>query len=84
MNDTHPKTQAKLLELMRQTSSQKRLELMSLFSQELMTQSRRTLAQRMPQHEANLEWVRINYGLDIANRLRKYFDGIAENHKTSH
>jgi anaerobic ribonucleoside-triphosphate reductase len=69
---------------MRQTSTQKRLELMSGFSQELIDQSRHTLAQRMPQPEANLEWVKANYGADIANRLRKYFDGIAENHQTSH
>lgn len=81
MNDTHPSIQKKLLELMQATPTQKRLELMSAYSQELITLSKRTIAQRIPDaREAKLEWVRINYGTDLASRLRKHFHGTAENH----
>ncbi len=75
-NDTHPSIAKKQLELMQNTTTQKRLELMSMYSKELILQSRRTIEKRIPNaEEAKLEWVKINYGTEIANRLRKHLNG---------
>lgn len=73
MNDTHPSIAALQLELMRKASPQKRLELMQSFSSELIALSRKSLAARLgDEREVKLEWVRINYGADVAERIRKY------------
>ena len=78
MNDTHPHIAALQLELMRRTSTQRRLELMSAYSSELIAQSRRSIAARVPDAlETKLEWVRLNYGADLAERLRKHLHGTA-------
>jgi hypothetical protein len=76
MNDTHPRIAARQLELMRRTSTQHRLELMSAYSSALIAQSRRSIAVRVPDAlDAKLEWVRLNYGADLAERLRKHLHG---------
>jgi hypothetical protein len=73
MNDTHPRIAALQLELIRSASTQKRLELMDRYSGELIALSQRTINARVPDAmEAKLEWVRLNYGLELAERLRKH------------
>ena len=73
MNDTHPKIAALQLELMRAASSAQRLALMNAYSSELIALSKRTIAARIPDVlEANLEWVRVHYGPELADRLRKH------------
>jgi hypothetical protein len=78
MNDTHPRVAELQVQLMCRTSTQRRLELMSAYSGELIAQSRRSIAARVPDAlEAKLEWVRLNYGADLAQRLRKHLHGTA-------
>lgn len=73
MNDTHPKIAGLQLELMRAASPQQRLALMNAYSSELIALSRRTIAAQIPDAlEAKLEWVRVHYGPELADRLRKH------------
>jgi hypothetical protein len=74
MNDTHPKMAAIQLELVRNATHQRRSELMNEFSRDLINASRATLFQKHNGNEleAKLEWVRINYGVQIEQRIRKH------------
>ena len=66
MNDTHPKIAALQLELQRKRSPDERLQLAFAYSAYLMNLSRCELEQRMSKTDAKIEWVRINYGEQLA------------------
>jgi hypothetical protein len=74
MNDTHPKMASFQLELVRNATHQRRTELMNAFSRDLINASRATLLKKHNGNEleAKLEWVRINYGVTIEQRIRKH------------
>ena len=74
LTDTHPDAARVQLELMRAAGHERRSLLMNSFSQELIRASRLRLLQKHhgDELEAKLEWVRIQYGADLEQRVRKY------------
>ncbi len=72
-NDTHPDVAKLQLELLRQATPQRRLELALDLSAFLITQSRQHLTQKYKDSgRANLEWVRFNYGDRTADKLEHH------------
>lgn len=70
LSDTHARAAHVQLELLRQASPEKRLQLMESFSREVRTLSLRSLERKCGDSLlAKLEWVRLNYGDDLANRV---------------
>jgi hypothetical protein len=70
MNDTHPSIEALQLELQRKRSPDERMRLAFAFSAYLINLSRTELERRFSKIEARIEWVRLNYGEDLAKRYR--------------
>jgi hypothetical protein len=70
MNDTHPSIEALQLELQKQRSPDERMRLAFAFSAYLINLSRTELEKRFSKIEARIEWVRLNYGEDLAKRYR--------------
>jgi hypothetical protein len=77
LSDTHPNAARVQLELMRGASHERRSELMNRYSQELIRASRSRLLLKHGgnEFEANLEWVRVQYGADLERKLRSYLAG---------
>ncbi len=77
LSDTHPDAERVQIELLRQaTGAQKIAQLRSLTSL-VIGLSRRAIARANPQldhHEVDMLWVEINYGKDLAARLRSYVE----------
>jgi hypothetical protein len=75
--DTHPNAARVQLELMRLAGHERRSELMNQYSQELIRASRLGLLHKHQgnEAEANLEWVRIQYGTDLEQKIRTYLAG---------
>ena len=71
MNDTHPKIVAMQYELQRKRSPQERMHLALEYSAYIIHLSRTELEKRFSKIEAKIEWVRINYGEDLARGYRK-------------
>ena len=73
LSDTHPNAARVQLELMRSFSPEKKRDLTSQLSSEMVRRSREHIAQLhgLSQQEATLQWIRTHYGADIANRLRE-------------
>jgi hypothetical protein len=73
LSDTHPNAARVQLELMRSLSTEKKRDLTSALSSEMIQSSRQHLAQLhgLSEQEAVLEWTRTHYGADIANRLHE-------------
>jgi hypothetical protein len=73
LSDTHPNAARVQLELMRSFSPEKKRNLTSKLSSEMVQRSREHIAQLhgLNAQEAILEWTRTHYGADIANRLRE-------------
>jgi hypothetical protein len=75
LTDTHPSMEAKQLELIRQASVGRRLELMRALTRTGMQLSCRAIAQANPgasPRELDLLFVRYHYGPALAERLRIY------------
>ena len=77
LTDTHPNTARVQLELMRAAGHARRTELMNQYSQGLIRASRLRLLQKHQGNEleAKLEWVRIQYGADLEQKVRAYLAG---------
>ena len=77
LTDTHPNTARVQLELMRAAGHARRTELMNQYSQELIRTSRLRLIQKHQGNEleAKLEWVRIQYGANLEQKVRAYLAG---------
>jgi hypothetical protein len=70
MNDTPPSIEALQLELQKKRSPDERMRLAFAFSAYLINLSRNELEKRFSKIEARIEWVRLNYGEDLAKRYR--------------
>ena len=71
-NDTHPDVAKLQLELLRQATPARRFAIQSTLSKTLMQASYRQVLKRVgDEKKAKLEWVRICYGPDVAERLEK-------------
>jgi hypothetical protein len=77
LSDTHPNAARVQLELMRAAEHARRSELMNQYSQELIRASRLRLLQKHQgnEFEAKLEWVRIQYGASLEQKVRTYLAG---------
>ena len=77
LSDTHPNAARVQLELMRHASHTRKSELMNRYSQELIRASRMNLLKKHHGNEleAKLEWVRIQYGADLEQKVRAYLAG---------
>jgi hypothetical protein len=77
LTDTHPNAARVQLELMRAAGHARRTELMNQYSQELIRAARLRLLQKHQGNdfEAKLEWVRIQYGAKLEQKVRAYLVG---------
>jgi hypothetical protein len=77
LTDTHPNAARVQLELMRAAGHARRTELMNQYSQELIHAARLRLLQKHQGNdfEAKLEWVRIQYGAKLEQKVRAYLVG---------
>jgi hypothetical protein len=77
LTDTHPNAARVQLELMRAAGHERRSALMNQYSQELIRTSRLRLLQKHQGNEleAKLEWVRIQYGADLEQKVRAFLVG---------
>jgi hypothetical protein len=77
LSDTHPNAARVQLELMRAAGHERRSELMNQYSQELIRASRLRLLQKHQGNEleAKLEWVKLQYGTDLEQKVRSYLVG---------
>lgn len=77
LSDTHPLMAAKQLELIRALSIERKLELTSAFSWDLIQASRRLISDEHPEWsdlEVKLHWAERHYGTELANRVRAYLE----------
>jgi hypothetical protein len=77
LSDTHPNAARVQLELIRAAGHERRSELMNQYSQELIRASRLRLLQKHQGNklEAKLEWVRLQYGASLEQKVRAYLAG---------
>lgn len=76
LSDTDPKVARMQIELLRQAGPVKRLRLMASLSAMVVQLSRRHLEQKLGNSEAaKIEWIRINYGADLAEKFRLALKG---------
>ena len=78
LSDTHPSIASKQLELIRGLSLERKLELTSAFSWDLIQASRKLIADEHPKWselDVKLHWAGIHYGPDLAGRVRRYLEG---------
>jgi beta-phosphoglucomutase-like phosphatase (HAD superfamily) len=77
LTDTHPNAARVQLELMRAAGHARRSELMNRYSQELIRAARLRLLQKHQGNdfEAKLEWVKIQYGAKLEQKVRAYLVG---------
>ena len=77
LTDTHPNAARVQLELMRAAGHTRRTELMNQYSQELIRAAKLRLLQKHQGNdfEAKLEWVRIQYGAKLEQKVRAYLVG---------
>lgn len=74
-NDTHPSAEAVQITLLRNAGQARRSRLMLSITQSAFNLSRRAIQQQYSHCsplEQNLKFVELVYGMDLANRLRKY------------
>jgi hypothetical protein len=71
LSDTHPNAARVQLELMRSFSPEKKRNLTSALSSEMIQRSRQHIAMlhNLNEQAATLEWIRTHYGADIATKL---------------
>ena len=74
-NDTHPKAEAKQLDLIREAGFARRGKLALSMSEQVIGYSRQELRRHYPQwseEELLLQWILIHYGEDLQKRVRSY------------
>jgi hypothetical protein len=77
LSDTHPDAEAVQIELSRQTTGAQRIAQMRSLTSLVIGLSRRAIARAHPhwnQYEVDMLWVELNYGKDLATRLRTYLE----------
>jgi hypothetical protein len=73
--DTHPAAEKVQIELLREATPAKRFAIARSLTERVISLSRRAIRDSHPgisEREANLVFVGLNYGEDMANRLRAY------------
>ena len=74
-NDTHPNAEAIQIDLLRNAGQARRSRLMLSITQSTLSLSRRTIRQQyshLSPRDQNIKFVELVYGIDLADRLRKY------------
>ncbi len=71
LNDTHQKMRQKQLEILRAKTPEQRMQLAIAQSVYLINLSRTELEQKMSKVEAKIQWVRVNYGKQLAEQYRQ-------------
>jgi hypothetical protein len=74
-SDTHPEAEAVRLELLRTASVARRASMMRSLTRTAVASSRRALRQARPgldQRELDLLFVELNYGRELADRVRRW------------
>jgi len=77
LSDTHPDAERVQIELWRQTTGTQKVAQMRSLTSLVIGLSRRAIARANPHldhHEVDMLWVEINYGKDLAARLRNYLE----------
>ena len=73
--DTNPEVERVLISLLRKLSTTQRIEQVLSFSSSIIKLSKRAIARANPdlsEEEKNILFVRIHYGNELADNLRKY------------
>ena len=74
-SDTHPAAEAVQLELLRRASVSQRARIMRGLTRAMVASSKRAIEKARPglsQQELDLVFVELNYGQDLADRLRRW------------
>lgn len=74
-SDTHPAAERVQLELLRKAGVERRAAITRSLSRTVIALSRRELRARMPdasEEDVKLRWVELNYGPELAARVRAY------------
>jgi hypothetical protein len=78
VNDTHEAAARVQVDLLRRAGTAKRAALALSLSHTVISLSRRALRERMApetsERELLLRWAAVNYGEDLAERVRRYLD----------
>jgi hypothetical protein len=75
LSDTHPSAEQVQVDLLRKATSAERLAKSLSLTATVVDLSRRAIARANPhldRHEVDMLWVELNYGKDLAKRLRDY------------
>ena len=75
--DTHPEMARKQIELLRQASVARRFQLARSLTMPAIELSRRAIRRARPgasERELQIEFVRLHYGADLAERLKRYLE----------
>lgn len=70
-SDTDPKVARMQIELIRQMSPARRLQIMAAMSEMVIKLSRQNLEQKLGNAQAaKLEWIRLHYGAELAGKVQ--------------
>ena len=75
--DTNPEAERVLISLLRKLNTTQKLEQVQSFSSSIIKLSKRAISKANPdlnEDEKNILFVEYHYGVELANRLRKYLD----------
>jgi len=75
--DTNPEAERVLISLLRKLNTTQKLEQVQSFSSSIIKLSKRAISRANPdlnEDEKNILFVEYHYGVELANRLRKYLD----------
>jgi hypothetical protein len=77
LSDTHPDAEKVQIELSRRATGAQKIAQMRSLTSLVIGLSRRAIARANPhfdRHEVEMLWVELNYGKDLAKRLRTYLE----------
>jgi hypothetical protein len=77
LSDTHPAAEKVQIELFRRATGAQKITQMRSLTSLVIGLSRRGIARANPhldRHEVDMLWVELNYGKDLAERLRNYLE----------
>ena len=77
LTDTNPEAERVLISLLRKLNTTQKLEQVQSFSSSIIKLSKRAISKANPdlnEDEKNILFVEYHYGVELANRLRKYLD----------
>ena len=75
LTDTNPEAERVLISLLRKLNTTQKLEQVQSFSSSIIKLSKRAISRANPdlnEDEKNILFVEYHYGVELANRLRKY------------